>query len=248
MKPGVTDFYSITPEHYIYAGQPGILHFTILLNALIKDVTNTSISEVNQAYAVVLFKGHGKDRKSANSYRTISTCPIVAKGLDAYIRDLSIRAWNDAQSSSQFQGEGSSHELAGLLLTECIQFSKSTKTPIFVLYLDARSAFDVVQKELLIKNLHSIHSADSLLLHINNRLANRQTVLDYNGNLMGPIRDEQGLEQGGKNSSEYYKIFGKEQLSLAQASNLGVCMLGNTISAIGQADDTLLLSNNIFAL
>ena len=81
-----------------------------------------------------------------------------------------------------------------------------------MLYLDARSAFDVVQKELLIKNLHSIHSADSLLLHINNRLENRQTVLDYNGNLMGPIRDEQGLEQGGKNSSEYYKIFGKEQL------------------------------------
>ena len=67
-------------------------------------------------------------------------------------------------------------------------------------------------------------------------------MLDYNGDLMGPMNDEQGLEQGGKNSSEYY------QLSLDQSSKLEVCMLGNTISSIGQADDTLLLSNDIFAL
>ena len=117
LKPGVSDLYSITPEHYKHAGPAGLLHFNLLLNALLNDVNNTSISEVNQTYACVLFKGHGKDRSAASSYRTISTCPIVAKGLDSYIRDLFIKDWNDAQSPAQFQGHGSSHELAGLLLT-----------------------------------------------------------------------------------------------------------------------------------
>ena len=98
------------------------------------------------------------------------------------------------------------------------------------------------------KNLFSLHNHDQLLLHIANRLSNRETVLDWNGILMGPMEDEQGLEQGGLNSSEFYKIFAKEQLTSAQNSKLGVCMKNVTISAIGQADDTLLLSNDIHAL
>ena len=72
---------------------------------------------------------------------------------------------------------------------------------------------------------------------------------------MGPILDELGLEQGGVSSADFYKIFSLEQLGTAQASALGV-PLGSgtgtgtslTISGIGQADDSALVSNNIHAL
>ena len=208
-------------------------HFHFLLNALISDISNTTISEVNRAYACVLFKGHNKDKFSSQSYRTISTCPVIAKGLDTYLRMKNINSWNNDQSPAQFQGEGSSHELASVLLTECVQFSRfRVKSPLYVLYLDAKSAFDVVQRELLIKNLFSIHGADQLLMHVDNRLNYRETILDWNGNLLGPINDQQGLEQGGKNSSDFYKIFGKEQLSLAQNSELGIKMGNITVIKI----------------
>ena len=143
---------------------------------------------------------------------------MVAKGLDIFIRDTYLDIWNLDQAETQFQGSGSSHELASLLLTECLQFSRfSLKQPTYVLFLDAKSAFDVVQKELLLKNLYFlVNDPDQLLMHINNRLSNRQTILDWNGTLMGPIADQQGLEQGGISSSDFYKIFGKEQLSLPQ--------------------------------
>ena len=62
---------------------------------------------------------------------------------------------------------------------------------------------------------------------------------------MGPVQDQQGLEQGGISSSNLYKIFGKEQLTMAQDSNLGVPLGDSTISAVGQADDTALVSNNL---
>ena len=117
--------------------------------------------------------------------------------------------------------------------------------PIFVLYLDARSAFDVVQKELLLKNLYSVQPLDQSFLYLNNRLQNRSTFVDYNGCIMGPIHDKQGLEQGGISSSEQYKIFGREQLELAQQSSLGVRLGNLVVSAIGQADDTVLISNDI---
>ena len=90
MKPNVTDLYNITPSHYLNAGPVGCNHFHLLLSALLDDNKNTTISEVNSTYAVVLFKGHQRDRTSSRSYRTISTCPLVAKALDVYIRDLNI--------------------------------------------------------------------------------------------------------------------------------------------------------------
>ena len=138
MKPDVNDVYGVTVNHFNYAGPAGWKHFHLLLSFLISDVNNTDIEEVNTVYACILFKGHNKDRSSDRSYRTISTCPVIAKALDLYVRDLGIASWNENQASTQFQGEGSSHELAAVVLTEAIQHSLFTlKQPIFILYLDA---------------------------------------------------------------------------------------------------------------
>ena len=65
---------------------------------------------------------------------------------------------------------------------------------------------------------------------------------------MGPIRDQLGLEQGGPNSSEFYKIYNNEQLSSAQRSGFGASVHNNTVAAIGQADDTALVSHDLSSL
>ena len=65
---------------------------------------------------------------------------------------------------------------------------------------------------------------------------------------MGPIKDQQGLEQGGVSSSDFYKIFAQEQLELLQDSSLGVPLGPITVSGIGQADDSVIVTNNIHHL
>ena len=68
---------------------------------------------------------------------------------------------------------------------------------------------------------------------------------------MGPIHDLWGLEQGGKNSSDFFKVYNNEQLNIAQESGLGVDLGGTqplVVSAVGQADDVCLVSNNIHSL
>ena len=251
LKPAVSDLYGMTPNHYLYAGPPGWKHFHLLLNSLINDVNNTSISKINTAHAIILFKGHGKDRSKDRSYRTISSCPLVAKALDLHIRNHNIKSWNRHLPETQFQHENSSHELAAILLTESIQHSLfALKLPAYILYLDAQSAFDVVLRELLIKNLYNIGTNGNSLLYLNNRLENRQTFIEWDNQIMGPIFDQCGLEQGGVSSSELYRCFGAEQLNTAQKSQFGVSLGANkatkqTISAIGQADDTALISNSI---
>ena len=66
---------------------------------------------------------------------------------------------------------------------------------------------------------------------------------------MGPIFDQWGLEQGGINSSEFYKIYNNDQIKDAQDTTLGVSITDpHVISAIAQADDIALLSDDIFSL
>ena len=63
---------------------------------------------------------------------------------------------------------------------------------------------------------------------------------------MGPINDEIGLEQGGKNSSEHWKTYNNEQLNVPQETDFGVILNGGEVhvAAIGQADDTVFVSTD----
>ena len=250
IRSSVNDVYSITANHFLNAGNHGIHHFHLLLNTLITDINNISLEEVNTVHAVILFKGHSKDKSLSSSYRTISTCPLVAKALDIFLRDLNIDSWNEDQAPTQFLGQGSNHELASLLLTEIIQHSLHVlHQPLFILYLDAKSAFDRVIREILVRNLFFTGTSGKELLYIDKRLENRKTFAEWDKVLMGPIIDKLGVEQGGVNSGDFYKIYAKPQLQLAHDSQLGVRLSRNlTVSAIGQADDTLLVSNSLHSL
>ena len=66
---------------------------------------------------------------------------------------------------------------------------------------------------------------------------------------MGPIHDELATEQGSVSSGDFYKSYGKSQLHMAQTSSLGVELCGDlVVSGLGQADDTLLVSNSLHSL
>ena len=134
---------------------------------------------MNTIYACVLFKGHGKDKEQARSYRTISTCPLLVKALDCYIRELALDRWTQQQAPTQFQGRGMSHELASILLTESIQYSlNASNRPLYALFLDARSAFDRVIKEILIRNIYNSGIKDQTLIYLDKRLDSIRTFCD----------------------------------------------------------------------
>ena len=254
LKSKVTDFFSITSLHYLNAGTDGIKHFHALMNLVIDNINNASLEELNSVYALLLHKGHGKPKNSSSAYRTISSCPLVSKALDLYIKDLNIIKWSNVQALTQYQGEASSHDLAALLVTELIQHSLFTlKMPAYLLFLDAKSAYDTVKPEILARNLYMTGMDGNSLTFINERLTNRKTYLDWNKTIMGPINDTHGLEQGGISASELYKIYNNELFTTTHDSGLGIDIgIGENdegepikISSVGQADDSVLSANKI---
>ena len=249
LKAEVNDLFSVTARHYINAGMEGVKHFIFLMNTIINNINLSTLPELNSVWAMVLYKGHGKPRDSDRSYRTISTCPLLAKALDVYVGSLYESGWAAVQAETQFQGRGSSHELAALLLTECIQYSLHvTKRPLFVIMLDAKSAFDKILKEFIIRNAFLAGSHGQGLLYLADRLSSRQTFVEWDKCLMGPINDTLGVEQGGCLSDRLYKLANNEQITVAQQSQLGVSLNNVVVSAIGQADDTCLISDCLHKL
>ena len=244
----MADFYSITAAHYINGGEAALQHFCFLFNTVLENIDLAGLPELNTAHAIILHKGHNKDKNLDSSYRTISSCPFLAKCIDIYLGELSREDWNSCQAPTQFQGEGMSHELAALLLTCNIQNSLSEKKPLFVLLLDAKSAFDRVLREILVRRLYLDTEQDQRIVYWNLRLANRETYCLWDGQLMGPIHDQRGVEQGGPNSSDHYKVYNNEQLREAQDSGLGSAVGNSPVAADGQADDSALCSNDIHQL
>ena len=171
LRASVNDFFSITAAHFVNAGYEGFEHFHFLLNVIIEEVNLSSLEELNTIWAHILYKGHGKDKESDRSYRTISTCPLFAKAIDTYVGELNSSNWADVQAETQFQGSGSSHELAALLLTESLNFSLySAKKPVYILLLDAKSAFDMISRENIIVKAFKVGTCNQALLYRNNRL------------------------------------------------------------------------------
>ena len=122
IRQNVKDLFSITALHYINAGNEGLEHYNFLLNCIIQNIELAEVVEFNIAHGLIIHKGHGKDKNSDRSYRTISTCPFLAKSLDLYTRDLYYDLLDDQQAPTQYFGSGSSHELASLLVAETIQY------------------------------------------------------------------------------------------------------------------------------
>ena len=173
----------------------------------------------------------------------------MAKALDKYVGRLYETGWAAAQAETQFQGTGSSHELAALLLTECIGFSLySAKKPMYCIFLDAKSAFDKIIREYCIKSAYLAGSSGQGLLYLDNRMKHRQTFVEWDKVLMGPIMDLVGVEQGGCNSDRMYRLANNKELTLTQSSMLGLNMGSVHVASIGQADDVCLLSDSIHKL
>ena len=89
--------------------------------------------------------------------------------------------------------------------------------------------------------LQSLVKIGSVIAHIADMEKCFQDIWDKI--LMGPIVDKLGVEQGGVNSDKIYKLCNNVQLSTAQKSGLGLNIGSVVVSAIGQADDTVLISD-----
>ena len=97
-------------------------------------------------------------------------------------------------------------------------------------------------------HLHFVGTAGQHLLYVDNRLKHRKTFMEWDRIILGPIIDELDFEQGDISSGNLYTIYNSEQLTAAHEANLGINVGPVQVSSLGQADNVVLLSHDIFFL
>ena len=76
---------------------------------------------------------------------------------------------------------------------------------MYLLLLDAQSAFDRVVIEHAVRCAYLAGTDDEGLIYHDNRLRHRSTFIEWDKELLGPIKDTQGVEQGGCPSDRIYR-------------------------------------------
>ena len=126
---------------------------------------------------------------------------------------------------------------------------------VYVLLLEAQSAFNMVVIEHAIRSAYLAGTQGEWLVYLDHRLRNRKTFIKWDKEILGPIRDTIGLEQGGCANERFYRLVNNEQIKIAQDSELGFQLdlamrpvtRGN-VSALERADNVALVSTSLGSL
>ena len=132
-----------------------------------------------------------------------------------------------------------------LLLTEAIAESKHLKQPLFVTFLDVKTAFDVVWHDSQLRKLHhdGINPPEWLL--IKDSFQNSHTRVKWDGILSNSFPIQKGVKQGSILGPTEYKQFVDPLLHQLQKSPFGFQFGTIRCPASVCADDVALFSTNI---
>ena len=124
------------------------------LNRIIDNINYLSCPEIKTAAGFIIYKGKNKPVNHYKSYRQVRVTPYLGRLLDEYLRPITQAASRPSQSQNQYGfTEGMSYLLAALQRHEVQKFCLDTKKTVFTCTLDGDSAFEVVDRDILKREL-----------------------------------------------------------------------------------------------
>ena len=115
-------------------------------------------------------------------------------------------------------------------------------TPIYIAFLDAKSAFDVVSHDSLLRKLFhaGVKGVSWSLIH--SLHAEAESVVKWNGAYSDVFKVDQGVRQGGILSTDLYKLYDNGLFDRLQLTGVG-CHIGEISCVVpGCADDAAVLA------
>ncbi|XP_021377157.1 uncharacterized protein LOC110465561 [Mizuhopecten yessoensis] len=138
--------------------------------------------------------------------------------------------------------------MAATILEEVLGDARDCKKDVFAIYLDAKSAFDVVNHNSLLRKLF-LAGVDGKSWKVIQDLHFRTTsCVKWDGQLSDSFQILQGVRQGGLLSTELYKVYVNDLLNCIQSTGLGIKIGTNDCSAPTCADDVTILAHELSSL
>ena len=201
---------------------------------------------VSQFKAGVITPVHkkGKPQRNPDSYHRITVNSIIGKVFEKELLDRTKKILNPQQHELQFGfTEKCSSTHCALMLTEATAEVLDTGRTLYITFMDAKKAFDVVWHESMLVSLHNSSVTGPMWNMYDNMYTDLTSQVKIDGNLSVPIKELQGIRQGGLTSTELFKnrsnMMLKRLAELPDSFRIGCLPIG----APTTADDTALLSS-----
>ena len=194
-KNKAADIYGIVAEHILYGGKVLLEFLTRIINQLF---TFGKIPEsLKLGVLTPVYKRKGLNTEAKN-YRGITILPVITKILEAVLRKKIQPIINANQSALQ-RGftKNSSPMNCSLILEEAIREQRDKRKPLYIAFLDAKSAFDVVNHDSLLRKLYHIGIDGATWLLIQSLHDGGTTAVKWEGAVSDIFHIKQGVRQGG---------------------------------------------------
>jgi hypothetical protein len=236
------DLYGITAEHLKNGG-------TLLNNALLQIMNGIlhqrKIPRCMKKGLITPVYKKKKEKYHPTNYRGITVVSVIGKLLEKLIKERVINILKPTQNKQQrgFTSK-TSPMCAALLLHESMNEAKTNKTPLFIAFLDAKSAFDVVPHASLLRKLYLDGIDGSMWLLIKDTFQDAVSKVKWKEQTSNEFPIMQGVRQGGILSSEEYKRFNNNLLDWIQDANIGSKIGSIKCPSPTCADDVALVASN----
>ena len=131
-----------------------------------------------------------------------------------------------------------------MLRNECEAWAIDKKLNLFQVTIDGDSAFDVTDRQIMIRELFGNGEDGDLWLYSRGLYQDTACSIKHNGNLSRRFHENLGSRQGHRKSSDHYKQYNNPIQIILNKSNLGFQIGPYNISNVTVADDLLGMSSS----
>ena len=170
--------------------------------------------------------------------------PLVGPLLNEYLQPVKVGQTREQQSNNQYGfTENISYLRGGLQRHEVEKFCIDNKMTFFGCTLDGESAFEVVDRNIQLRELYCAGEEGEYWQSSKYSYENSLTQVKMKGKLSRKFEEKLGVKQGHINSGDNYKIYINPALKTLDTSTLGVWIGLINVSVSGVADDCYLMSS-----
>ena len=239
------DMYMLTVEHLRHAGDASLLLLLDLLNLIIDNLNYLSSPQLNTSVASIVHKGKGRPITHHKSYRQVRVSVLIGRLIDEHIRPIFVKAARPHQNMNQYGfTKGISYLMGALQRHEAEQYCIDMKKTFFGCSLDGDSAFEVVNREILTRELYMAGDKGDYWKASYYSYQNSMSRIKMNGQISRPITETLGVKQGNVKSSDHYTVYNGPVLDTLEDATLGVWIGPVNTGVSGVADDDFLMSDD----
>ena len=246
LKPNkACDINKLTVEHIRFCGDETLHLILLLINNILTNISVLSSPQLNTAMATVIYKQKNKSLFEHSSHRMVRVVPLFSRIIDEFLRPVFVKIYKPIQNINQYGFTGGvSYLMAALQRHETEMFCVDEKKTFFSVSLDGASAFEVVNRQIQLRELYMAGEIGEYWQASEHEYSNTLTKIKMNGKLSQQIHETLGVRQGQVKSSYHYKVYAGPALDTIDMADLGVWIGPFNSGVSACADDILGISDD----